>query len=85
MIFKHMLKDDCLHFRERTHHGYWKSKMVQQSKGYGFIQTSEGEDIFVHFSAIQAEGFKTLGQGQEVEFEISAGPKGPQAQNLVTK
>ena len=62
-----------------------KVKWFSNQKGYGFIQTSEGEDIFVHFSAIQAEGFKTLGQGQEVEFEISAGPKGPQAENLFTK
>ena len=62
-----------------------KVKWFSNQKGYGFIQTSEGEDIFVYFSAIQAEGFKTLGQGQEVEFEISAGPKGPQAPNLVTK
>ena len=62
-----------------------KVKWFSNQKGYGFIQTSEGEDIFVHFSAIQAEGFKTLGQGQEVEFEISASPKGPQAENLVTK
>ena len=62
-----------------------KVKWFSNQKGYGFIQTSEGEDIFVYFSAIQAEGFKTLGQGQEVEFETSAGPKGPQAENLVTK
>ena len=62
-----------------------KVKWFSNQKGYGFIQTSEGEDIFVHFSAIQAEGFKTLGQGQEVEFEISAGPKGPQTENVVTK
>ena len=59
--------------------GIGKVKWFSNQKGYGFIQTSEREDIFVHFSAIQAEGFKTLGQGQEVEFEISAGPKGPQA------
>ncbi|SVD33078.1 uncharacterized protein METZ01_LOCUS385932, partial [marine metagenome] len=50
-----------------------------------FIQAIEGEDIFVYFFAIQAEGFKTLGQGQEVEFEISTGPKGPQAENVVPK
>ena len=62
-----------------------KVKWFGNQKGYGFIQTSEGEDIFVHFSAIQAEGFKTLGQGQEVAFEISAGPEGPQTENLVTK
>ena len=53
-----------------------KVKWFSNQKGDGFIQTIEGEDIFVHFFAIQAEGFKTLGQGQEVEFEISTGPKG---------
>ena len=60
-------------------------KWFSNRKGYGFIQTDDGEDIFVHFSAIQAEGFKTLAQGQEVEFEISEGPKGPQAANVNTK
>ena len=62
-----------------------KVKWFSNQKGYGFIQTIEGEDIFVHFFAIQAEGFKTLGQVQEVEFEISTGPKGPQAENVVPK
>ncbi len=62
-----------------------KVKWFSNQKGYGFIQTSEGEDVFVHFSAIQSEGFKTLGQGQEVEFEIGTGPKGPQAENVVAK
>ena len=52
-----------------------KVKWFSNQKGYGYIQTIEGEDIFIHFSAIQAEGFKTLGQGQEVEFEISRGPR----------
>ena len=60
-------------------------KWFSNQKGYGFIQTIDGEDIFVHFSAIQVEGFKTLAQGQEVEFEISEGPKGPQAANVNTK
>ncbi len=60
-------------------------KWFSNQKGYGFIQTDEGDDVFVHFSAIQSEGFKTLGQGQEVEFEISEGPKGPQAANVVAK
>ena len=60
-------------------------KWFSNQKGYGFIQTNDGEDIFVHFSAIQTEGFKTLAQGQEVEFEIGEGPKGPQAANVNTK
>ena len=62
-----------------------KVKWFSNQKGYGFIQTDEGEDIFVHFSAIQSDGFKTLAQGQEVEFEISEGPKGPQAANVNAK
>ena len=62
-----------------------KVKWFSNKKGYGFIQTDDGKDIFVHFSAIESEGFKTLGQGQEVEFEISDGPKGPQAANVTAK
>jgi len=62
-----------------------KVKWFSNQKGYGFIQTDDGKDIFVHFSAIESEGFKTLGQGQEVEFEISDGPKGPQAANVNAK
>ena len=62
-----------------------KVKWFSNQKGYGFIQTDDGKDIFVHFSAIESEGFKTLGQGQEVEFEISDGPKGPQAANVTAK
>ena len=60
-------------------------KWFSNQKGYGFIQTEDGKDIFVHFSAIQTEGFKTLSQGQDVEFEISDGPKGPQAANVSAK
>ena len=60
-------------------------KWFSNQKGYGFIQKDDGDDIFVHFSAIQSEGFKTLTQGQEVMFEISEGPKGPQAANVNTK
>ena len=62
-----------------------KVKWFSNQKGYGFIQTDDGKDIFVHFSAIQSDGFKTLVQGQDVEFEISDGPKGPQAANVSTK
>jgi len=62
-----------------------KVKWFNQSKGYGFIESEEGEDCFVHFSEIQTEGFKTLNEGQEVEFERSMGKKGPQASNVVPK
>ena len=54
-------------------------KWFNNSKGYGFIQQEDGEDLFVHFKSIVAEGFKTLEEGQKVEFEIGEGQKGPQA------
>ena len=57
-------------------------KWFNANKGYGFITQEGGEDLFVHFSAIQGEGFKTLDEGDSVEFEASAGPKGPQAVNV---
>ena len=60
-----------------------KVKWFNQEKGYGFISRDDGDDVFVHFSAIQEEGFKTLAEGQEVEFEIVEGPRGPQAANVV--
>lgn len=60
-------------------------KWFSDKKGYGFIQSDKGEDVFVHFSAIQGEGYKTLREGQSVEFEVSAGPKGPQATNVKPK
>lgn len=59
-----------------------KVKWFNDSKGYGFIETEEGRDVFVHFSAIVAEGYKSLSEGQEVEFEIVEGTKGPQAANV---
>ena len=59
-------------------------KWFNASKGYGFITQESGDDIFVHFSAIQGDGFKSLEEGQEVEFEVSSGEKGPQAANVVT-
>lgn len=62
-----------------------KVKWFNDSKGYGFIESDDGEDCFVHFSAIQGDGFKTLREGQEVEFEKTDGQKGPQASNVVPK
>src|SRR5262245_61433504 len=59
-------------------------KWFNESKGFGFIQQAGGEDVFVHYSAIQGEGFKTLAEGQAVEFEIVEGPKGKQAANVTT-
>ena len=59
-------------------------KWFNASKGYGFIQRSTGEDVFVHFSAIQSEGYKTLNDGQAVEFEVRKGPKGLQAENVIS-
>ena len=57
-------------------------KWFNDSKGYGFITTDEGKDVFVHFSAIVGEGFKTLAEGQRVSFDIKQGPKGPAAENV---
>ena len=54
-------------------------KWFNQTKGYGFISRAEGEDVFVHFSAIEAEGFRTLREGEQVEFAVERGPKGLQA------
>lgn len=58
-------------------------KWFNASKGYGFIAQEDGADVFVHFSAIQGDGFKSLDEGQAVEFEITQGPKGAQASNVV--
>ncbi len=57
-------------------------KWFDPKKGYGFITKEDGEDIFVHWSAIEMDGFKTLEQGQSVEFEVVDGRKGPQASNV---
>ena len=57
-------------------------KWFSEAKGYGFIERDEGDDVFVHYSSIQTEGFKTLAEGQEVEFEVVQGAKGPQAENV---
>lgn len=60
-----------------------KVKWFSAEKGYGFIEREDGDDVFVHFSAIQGDGFKTLSEGQDVEFEIVEGARGPQASNVV--
>lgn len=64
--------------RERGH-----VKWFNATKGYGFISREQGEDVFVHFSAIQGSGYRTLDEGEEVEFEVEQSPKGPQAVNVV--
>jgi cold shock protein len=61
-----------------------KVKWFNPDKGYGFIETEEGKDVFVHFSAIQGDGFKTLEEGQSVEFDVVEGNRGAQAANVVS-
>jgi cold shock protein len=60
-----------------------KVKWFNAEKGYGFIESEDGKDVFVHFSAIQSEGFKSLDEGQAVDFDIVEGARGPQAANVV--
>jgi len=57
-------------------------KWFNADKGYGFIAPESGEDVFVHFSAIQSAGYRSLAEGQAVEFDVTSGPKGPQAANV---
>jgi CspA family cold shock protein len=57
-------------------------KWFNDSKGYGFIQSEDGRDVFVHFSGIAGSGFRSLREGQQVEFEVTQGPKGDQASNV---
>ena len=59
-----------------------KVKFFNDSKGFGFIEQEQGPDVFVHFSAINGSGFKTLAEGQQVQFTVTAGEKGPQAENV---
>ncbi len=60
-------------------------KWFNESKGFGFIEHEDGEDVFVHFSAIQGDGFKTLTEGQSVSLDVVKGPKGLQASNVVAQ
>lgn len=62
-----------------------KVKWFNESKGFGFIEQDNGNDVFVHYTAIAGDGFKTLGEGDSVEFEIVDGPKGPAAANVQKK
>ena len=62
-----------------------KVKWFSNKKGYGFILSEEGQEIFVHYSAIEGEGYKSLSEGDSVDFEISEGPKGPQAEKVLKK
>ncbi|AHV34038.1 cold-shock protein [Aeromonas caviae] len=57
-------------------------KWFNETKGFGFIEQSQGPDVFVHFSSIQSAGFKTLAEGQKVQFTVTQGKKGPQAENV---
>lgn len=59
-----------------------KVKWFNEAKGFGFIEQESGPDVFAHFSAIQGTGFKTLAEGQQVEFNVTQGQKGPQAENI---
>jgi CspA family cold shock protein len=64
---------------------FGKVKWFNDTKGFGFIERADGNEIFVHYTAIQSDGHKTLSEGMEVEFDIYEGPKGPQAQNVLPR
>jgi len=62
-----------------------KVKWFNEAKGFGFIERANGPDVFVHYSAITGDGFKTLKEGDEITFDVTQGPKGPQAANVAKK
>ncbi len=62
-----------------------KVKWFNKQKGYGFIEQGNGEDVFVHFQSVVGEGFRTLEEGQDVEFDVIQGPRGVQASNVVVR
>src|SRR6266702_1671892 len=78
-----VLRAPCMTLQEADRMAKGKVKWFNDAKGYGFIEQEGGEDVFVHFSAIQMDGFKTLAEGQVVEFEVKAGEKGLHAANVV--
>jgi len=70
-------------FQEQRKMAEGKVKWFNDSKGFGFIEQDNGPDVFVHFSAIGGDGFKSLAEGERVSFDVTDGPKGPQAANVV--
>ena len=81
-IYKHLNRDINRRGVSKLAREQGVVKWFNASKGYGFIQRQSGEDVFVHFSAIQMDGYKSLNEGQLVEFEVRQGPKGFQAENV---
>ena len=89
MKYRHINKDRIfdsdffvMRFRRKLYMATGKVKWFNAEKGFGFIEQEGGDDVFVHFSAIQSEGFKSLDEGQEVSFDIEEGQRGPQAVNV---